>query len=117
MPEGRKIATCCYCGTRSVLVMDRARHELTCAACGAPLHDMKAIPRPAQAKPDTRKRPASAARRRGVPEFPREYPRERPAASGKDWRKRTRKSAPKRRKPFMRRVFEELWDEIEDIFD
>lgn len=39
-----KIATCCYCGTRAALVLDRARHELTCAQCGAPLHDLKMLP-------------------------------------------------------------------------
>lgn len=41
---GKKIATCCYCGTRAVLVLDETRHELTCSACGAPLHDMKFMP-------------------------------------------------------------------------
>ena len=39
-----KIATCCYCGTRAALVLDRARHELTCAQCGAPLHNLKMLP-------------------------------------------------------------------------
>jgi hypothetical protein len=32
-----KIATCCYFGTRAALVLDRARHELACSSCGAPL--------------------------------------------------------------------------------
>ena len=42
-----RIATCCYCGTRAALVlkdMPGGRHELGCSACGAPLHEMKAIP-------------------------------------------------------------------------
>ena len=38
-----KIATCCYCGARTALRLDRARHELACAACGAPLREMKAL--------------------------------------------------------------------------
>ena len=45
----RKIATCCYCGTRAALVLrGDSRHELSCAACGAPLHEMKAMPCDAQ---------------------------------------------------------------------
>ena len=39
-----KIATCCYCGTRSALVLKgRERHELACASCGAPLHELKML--------------------------------------------------------------------------
>ena len=38
-----KIATCCYCGARAALRLDRDRHELACAACGAPLREMKAL--------------------------------------------------------------------------
>ena len=41
----RKIATCCYCGTRAVLVLrGKERHELSCSSCGAPLHDLKMLP-------------------------------------------------------------------------
>ena len=40
------IATCCYCGTRAVLVLsDNGRHELACSTCGASLHDLKMLPR------------------------------------------------------------------------
>ena len=43
MPH-HKIATCCYCGTRAALVLrGRERHELSCASCGAPLHEMKML--------------------------------------------------------------------------
>ncbi|MFW2588192.1 hypothetical protein [Sagittula sp. SSi028] len=39
-----KIATCCYCGTRAALVLKGAQsHELACASCGAPLHDLKKL--------------------------------------------------------------------------
>jgi len=114
MPDSRKIATCCYCGTRSVLVFDRARHELACAACGAPLHDMKAMRQPPEQKPKKTEEPITSRRR--LPEFPREYPR---GARGgdDDWRARRRKPVKKRRKPLMRRIVEELWDGVEDIFD
>lgn len=36
-----KIATCCYCGNRAALVLEgEGRHDLTCAACGAPLSNL-----------------------------------------------------------------------------
>ena len=45
-----KIATCCYCGTRAALVLSgRERHELACSNCGAPLHDLKMLPKRADA--------------------------------------------------------------------
>lgn len=44
MYRNTKIATCSYCGTRSALVLDQGRHELVCPACGAPLHEIKAMP-------------------------------------------------------------------------
>jgi len=47
-----KIATCFYCGTRSALVLSTAvRHELACAACGAPLHEMKWLKAPRDTTP------------------------------------------------------------------
>ena len=39
--------------------LDRARHELTCASCGAPLREMKSLPREKQA---TAIRPAPVMR-------------------------------------------------------
>ncbi len=45
MPQGTKIATCTYCGTRAALVLaGTVRHELACSNCGAPLHDLKMLP-------------------------------------------------------------------------
>lgn len=116
MPEGRKIATCCYCGTRAVLVFDKARHELTCQACGAPLHDMKFMPKDTGGKEKKKSRRAPGG---AIPTYPRDYPDERPAAHRRGWPAEDRRprKAPKRRKPFMRRMLEELWDEVEDIFD
>lgn len=39
-----KIATCSYCGTRAALVLGgTTQHELACATCGAPLHDLRAL--------------------------------------------------------------------------
>ncbi len=107
MPQTRKIATCCYCGTRAVLVLDRARHELSCSACGAPLHDMKVMPQP---------KPAPVAKAAPVASMPRARVRARP--DDEDRGKRYRKDKKRRkRKPLTRKLFEELWDVVEDIFD
>ncbi|MEX5727074.1 hypothetical protein Ga0609869_000427 [Rhodovulum iodosum] len=89
MPHGVKIATCCYCGTRAALSLrGRDRHELSCTACGAPLHEMKRL---RADRPDPRP--------------------ERPPAKRPKPRKR------KRRKPRWTRLIEEAADAIEDIFD
>ena len=88
--------TCCYCGTRAALVLDRGRHELACSACGAPLHDMKMLRR--DPAPDARPRldvpPARPPKYRAAPQKP-----------------------VKRRKGLFRKVLEEAFDVIEDIFD
>ncbi|MGA9433665.1 MAG: hypothetical protein WBV62_05465 [Roseobacter sp.] len=102
-----KIATCCYCGSRAALVLDKDRHELACSSCGAPLHNMKNLPQ----------EPARRARN----ERPYRYPGEKPQE-----KKKSRKSygydAPrpkyrKKRKGLMRHFFEEAFDIIEDIID
>lgn len=107
MTTSRKIATCCYCGTRAVLAFDKRRHELACSACGAPLHDMKFMPKPAENK--VKKQPESRTSHSGWPA----------QAQGisRAFAERRPRPKPKKRKPFMRRVLEELWDEVEDIFD
>lgn len=44
MYKAHKSATCCYCGTKSILSLGgKDRHELKCTACGAPLSRMKAL--------------------------------------------------------------------------
>ena len=69
MPHHNKIATCCYCGARSVLRLTaRDGHELACGSCGAPLHEMKPIklqPKRGQDRDVKPSRPAPAARRIG----------------------------------------------------
>lgn len=98
---GHKIATCSYCGTRAVLVLDRARHELACSSCGAPLHEMKAMPTRESGAARPKARPMTLPRQEYEPE--RHLP------------DRARKSKP--RKGFGRRMLEEIWDTVEDIFD
>ena len=93
-----KIATCCYCGTRAALVLRGAvRHELACASCGAPLHDLKALP-------------VEKVRRVARPPAPK------PA---KPAPKPTRSTAPKRRKrkSLSRRLMSEVIDLVEDMLD
>lgn len=95
-----KIATCCYCGTRAALVLrGTVRHELSCATCGAPLHDLKMlrtdrIGPPGPVKPSPVRGPQAAR-----PERIR------------------RKGSGKRRKGLGRKLLEEAWDLIEDVFD
>nr|WP_152465783.1 hypothetical protein [Sulfitobacter sp. THAF37] len=98
-----KIATCCYCGTRAALTLDRGRHELSCAQCAAPLHDLKALP--VKEKP----------KKTGVSHQPvlRRFPGGQKAAE-------VRHRKPKKRKPrksLWRRMAEEAFDVVEDIFD
>lgn len=92
-----KIATCCYCGLRAALVLNRDRHELSCASCGAPLHDLKQLPRKSCGKKEL-VRPSSVR-----PDTPAYKPR------------KTKKH--KKRKRLLHKLFEEAFDVIEDIFD
>jgi len=111
MPQGTKIATCCYCGTRAALVLrGRDRHELSCAACGAPLHNMKML------RMDAVERPVSSERHASNRPVKRSTER---AASVPSWERSMRKPTgkKKKRKTLTRRFFEEAFDVLEDIFD
>lgn len=90
----RKIVTCCYCGARAALVLDKARHELVCSSCGAPLHDLKMIPK--KAKGDAELVKPSRIRNDKPPK-----------KMGKK----------KRRKGLFSEFLDEAFDLIEDIFD
>jgi hypothetical protein len=99
MYHANKIATCCYCGNRTVLnLTGKVRHELACASCGAPLRRMKNLP----AEPAAPRRPEMATE----PYRPRPqktHPQHRP-----DWTK------PGRRR---KRLASRLIDLAEDVFD
>lgn len=99
-----KIATCCYCGSRAALVLDRGRHELICASCGAPLRDIQAMPGHMRAA-------SAASMAGGLPERPRRPVK--PAKGGKV--KKGRKN--KHKSKGFGRVLKKVFDEIEDIFD
>jgi len=113
----RKIATCCYCGTRAALVLrGHGRHELSCAACGAPLHEMKAMPCNVQTRAAAA--PTTAPRRKPAPhpyDLRGEDREERRRAEQERYRQPARRR--KRRKPFFRDALEDIWDVVEDIFD
>ncbi len=109
---GHKIATCSYCGIRAALIFDEGQHELVCRACGAPLHEIKSMPQAPDAK---RKKysPGKAERQRMRREAEAEVRGERPVRPAST----PRRKPPKRRKSLGRRMFEELWDVVDDIFD
>ncbi|MEO1001361.1 MAG: hypothetical protein AAFW69_12285 [Pseudomonadota bacterium] len=102
MEDRTKIATCCYCGTRAALVLDRGRHELVCSACGAPLHSLKRMPVAAP--------PKRAELRPAKPAKPAKKPK-------RDSDKRRKSEKKKRWKSPLAKFADEAWDVVEDIFD
>lgn len=99
-----KVATCCYCGTKAALILKgKERHELSCGTCGAPLHALKILPKQDKA-PATK----STISHRPKPQKVREY--EQAKHRAKPGKRRKSKS-------FGRKVFSEIWDVVEDIFD
>ncbi len=113
-----KIATCCYCGTRAALVLEAGRHELSCSACGAPLHEMKAIPVPSEAKTPARRPPAPISK--PSQPFP-DVEKHSTKAIKKHKDKKRKKSRYKRglfgKTLTGKKVFGKIWDAIEDVFD
>jgi hypothetical protein len=99
-----KIATCCYCGTKAVLVLrGKDRHELACSNCGAPLRALKMLPKqPGQQRAPTAM-PRRSSKRKHIESY-KDYREERP--------KKRKKS-----KGFGRRVLSEIWDVVEDVVD
>ncbi|WP_370400902.1 hypothetical protein [Sulfitobacter sp. JB4-11] len=104
-----KIATCCHCGSKAALTLDRGRHELACASCGAPLHDLKMLPRRDKASDASERRRNAVSHQPGV----RRFPAERRAEVAK---KRKPKKV-KRRKSWLRDMAEEVFELVEDILD
>lgn len=93
---GPKIATCCYCGTRAALKLSGdVQHELACASCGAPLHEIKQMPV-----------------RSDKAEKKQHY--EKPVSRKKSLKKL--KKTKKRKKGFLSDIFDDF-DDIFDIFD
>lgn len=97
-----KIATCCHCGSKAALRLDKRQHVLACASCGAPLRDFKALPMPAEARPAVSHQPQ-------VRRFA-----EKPKAVAY---KKTKARKKKKRIGWLKDVAEDLFDFVEDIFD
>lgn len=99
----KKIATCCYCGTRAALSLKgKERHELACSTCGAPLHEMKML------RTDVVER--SRAPR---PMPPQSFHAPRPEKA----RTSRRNKRVKKGRSLAQRFMSEVWDEVEDFFD
>ncbi len=99
-----KVATCCYCGTRAALVLTgKDRHELACSSCGAPLHDLKMLPK-------ARVKGAVGGEGDRVKHAP-----HRARVEAAQARRKPKKT--KKKKSFKSKMFEEIWDVVEDIFD
>ena len=97
-----KIMTCCYCGTRAaLLLMELGRHELACSTCGAPLHEMKMLPKARVQDYETVR--SNAIRK--------------PSVQPERFEKRTKPRKGKRRKGMVRWMLEEAWDTIEDAVE
>lgn len=101
MAQQTKIATCCYCGTRAALVLrGKSRHELACATCGAPLHDLKML------------RSDRSGPRELVPPSPL-----RAARVPKKHRTEKDERRGDRRRSLSQRIMAEMWDKADDVFE
>ena len=99
-----KVGTCCYCGTKAALVLTgRERHELSCGTCGAPLHALKILP-----KQETRAVGHKAVSHRPKPQKVREY---------EEAKHRKKPGKRRKSKSLGRKIWSEVWDVVEDIFD
>ncbi|WP_366522977.1 hypothetical protein [uncultured Tateyamaria sp.] len=78
------------------MLRGRDRHELACSTCGAPLHDLKMLPKKKQAGDRDLVRPSAI-----------QSPRQ-PKSARKKFQKRTSR---------WKDMFEDAFDIIEDIFD
>ena len=114
MSNSSKIATCGYCGTQTVIVLDKSdRHQLTCTACSAPLSDLQWL------KPE-KTTESAPERRSSVPSV---------AAAGlaalaaldvvddDDFRPSKKKKKKKKKEKRKKSSFERIFDAVDDIFD
>lgn len=103
-----KIATCCYCGTRTSLAYkSREQQELACSNCGAPLEKVEAV------SGGPKKRSEEKKRSRDWDGGKRDWDgRRRDDDDDDDDRRRKKK-----KKPLWKRALGEAIDIVDDIFD
>lgn len=109
MGHPTKIATCCHCGSKAALTLDAGRHELACASCGAPLHDLKMLPKHKAERTAKPRRRVAVAHHREVRQFP--------ADRRLEQAQRRKPKKVKRHKSWLKDMAEEVFDLVEDIFD
>lgn len=86
----------------------RDRHELSCSACGAPLHNLKMLRKPKQDKAVSHQPVHHKAKKN----------KSRDVQSDRDsYKARKTPKKSKKRKSLMSRFLDEAWDAVEDIFD
>lgn len=104
-----KIATCCHCGAKAALKLDQSHHVLACASCGAPLRELKSIPKRVAPKPAiSHQQPVRSSSK----------PKTKPVEQRK--KPKSSKKSKKRKGWFAERfkdMAEDLFDVVEDIFD
>ena len=108
---------CCYCGASSLVNLDNPNAmQLICSGCNARMSVDRMQPlAPAAAAPVSP--PPARSERTVVFEPPRDDRRRRDDNDDDDDDHRDRRPRKKkRRKTFLKRL-EDIWDEIEDIFD
>lgn len=101
-----KIATCCHCGSTTALQLLPGQHELSCASCGAPLRNLKMLPKSSKT---SRKKTKAVSH---APELRRFAEPDRAHAA-----KRVKPRKVKKRKGWLKDIAEELFDLVEDVFD
>lgn len=99
-----KIATCCYCSSKTVLRLDKERHELTCASCAAPLRNLKMMPKPVKKSPAI-----SHQKQVRAPVKPVKTATPKP--------KKRKRVSWKKRAEWLRDFAEDAFDFVEDVFD
>ena len=118
MPKTVKTITCCYCDASTLVDLGRiGRGVLTCDACGARLSSARMIAVMNKPVPVTRATPKRVCN--GGALDPRWHGVVGPhggKGSSRPKKKYKSRSKPKKRKSFLDRL-EDIWDEIEDIFD
>ncbi|MBX2855076.1 MAG: hypothetical protein KTR21_08815 [Rhodobacteraceae bacterium] len=118
MAETIKIASCCYCGARAALTLGDVsrdgftRHELACANCGAPISMLKRLKVEAAPTPVRRPQPQ---RNRATPQPFAKSPRKAPPRKAPPKKKKRR--SPKRRRYSFVEILDDLFDDLEDLFD